>query len=92
MSTTNAAVTAPRERLSWKEICARYPDEWVVVAETVPDDDDESADIEFESALLLAHDTRRKEAYRLLAAHLAAHGGVGCYFTGKIRELSPRLR
>lgn len=90
MSTTNAAVAEPQERLSWKEICARFPDEWVVVADAAPDDDDESADVDFDSALLLAHHPRRKEAYGRLAAHLAAHGSVGCFFTGKIRALPPR--
>ncbi len=85
----NAAGAEPEERLSWKEICARYPDEWVMVAEIRPDDDQ---CVDFHSALVLGHHPRRKEAHRSMRDVLARYGSCGCFFTGKIRALPPRFQ
>jgi len=49
----------PPERLSWDEICQRYPDQWVVIAEM---DWAEDGCFEFGSALVIAHHKTRKEA------------------------------
>lgn len=84
----NAAVAEPHERLSWMEICARYPDEWVMVTDIQPDDDES---VEFDSALVLGHHPLRKEAHASMRDVLARYGSCGCFFTGKIRALPPRF-
>jgi len=44
-TTTNAVATMTTpERLTWDEICQRYPDEWVVVAEIQPVDETDETD------------------------------------------------
>ena len=92
MGTTNAAAAAPHERLSWTEICARYPDEWVMVTEIEPDEEDEDhVGIDFDSALVLGHHPLRKEAYRITKHLAATHPSGGCFFTGKIGPLPPRF-
>jgi hypothetical protein len=49
--------TRARERLTWNEICRRYPDEWVVLVETEWVND---TDFEFRSAVVVAHHNSRK--------------------------------
>jgi hypothetical protein len=54
-----------RERLSWAEICARCPDEWVVLVHVKHEDvgeDEESGEIE--SAVLLSHSKNRADCLR----------------------------
>ncbi|HEX2570540.1 MAG TPA: hypothetical protein VH877_13375 [Polyangia bacterium] len=61
MSTTEPASTQAPERLTWEEICARYPDEWVVLTEI---DFIEEDDEEFRTAVVLDHSKKRGEALR----------------------------
>jgi hypothetical protein len=51
------------ERLSWKEICARHPDEWVTLTDFEWQDDDEDNG-ELVSAVLLGHGHKRGESLR----------------------------
>jgi hypothetical protein len=76
------------ERLSWSEICERYPDEWVVVTNI---DRDNDTDLEFRAASVLGHFKRRKEASPRIKGALADHDDVGCYWTGEIRGPIPRF-
>lgn len=42
--------------MTWKAICARYPDQWVVLVDT---DWVDSHNFEFRSARVVGHDVRR---------------------------------
>jgi hypothetical protein len=75
------------EHLPWEEICARFPDRWVVLVEF--DRADES-DFNFTAKTLSHHATRREASPFVKAAH-ARYYGVGCFWTGEIRCPSPRL-
>lgn len=55
------SATPGRERLSWKEICARYPNEWVTMIELEWADGDEDSG-ELASAVVLGHGTKRGES------------------------------
>ena len=52
----NAATVS--EPLTWKQICERYPDEWVVLVEV---DWVNDTDFEFRSARVAGHGKTRKE-------------------------------
>ena len=69
------------ERLTWDEICRRYPDEWVVMAEIEWLNE---TDFEFETALVLAHHKTRKEVSPSVKAALRRWSGVGSFFTGRL--------
>lgn len=79
---TNAAATmnAP-ERLTWDQICRRYPDEWVVIAEM---DWVEDGCFEFGTALVLAHHKTRKETSPSVKEADQHYDEVGAFFTGRL--------
>ena len=71
--TTLKPTTAPpeaspqAERLTREEICARYPDEWVVLidADWICEEGEEIEDaVEFRTAVVLGHSKDRREASR----------------------------
>jgi hypothetical protein len=76
------------ERLTWKEICERYPDEWVVLVET---DWVNDTDFEFGTAEVLGHFKSRKEASPRIKAAFDRYEEVGSYWTGQIRGPIPRF-
>lgn len=99
-NTTNAVATmiAP-ERLTWDEICRRYPDEWVVVAEIQPvDETDEMNEtdemdemegvccvpIEDCTAIVVAHGKNRKNLSPEIKALQQQYPGLGAFFTGRL--------
>ena len=90
MMSTNEAPAIPYsfERLTWTEMCQRYPDEWVVMAEIEGDND---TDLDFGSALVLGHYKGRKEASPHIKAAFERHEDVSCFWTGKIRGPIPRF-
>ena len=88
MNATNAQVTETSERLSWSEICKRFPDEWVVLVDT---DWANDTDFEFGGATVIGHHKRRKDASPDVKAAFVDHVEVGCFWTGKIRGPVPRL-
>jgi hypothetical protein len=53
-----------RERRSWAEICARYPNEWVVLTEWEDEHEDEESDM-IVSAVVLGHAKTRGESLQL---------------------------
>lgn len=68
------------ERLTWAQICKRYPDEWVVMVETEWVND---RDFEFGTTLVLGHYKTRKEASPHIKAAFQHYRGVGSFWTGK---------
>jgi hypothetical protein len=77
----NLVTMGAMERLSWDEICRRYPNEWVVVI-----DGDWVRDRPFGlvSAIVWSHHQTRRDATPDAKAAIEARGEVGCFFTGKI--------
>lgn len=88
MSANEARLEAPAKRLTWKEMCERFPDEWVVIADA---DRVNDTDFEFGTALVLGHFKRRKEASPHIKLAFADYNEIGCYWTGKIRGPIPRF-
>jgi hypothetical protein len=76
------------ERLTWSEIRARYPDEWVVFVDA---DWMNETDFEFGSATVIAHHKRRKDASPDVKAARALDREVGCFWTGELRGPIPRF-
>lgn len=76
------AVIGDSERLTWGEICKRYPDEWVVFVDA---DWADETDFEFSSAAVIAHHKRRKDASPDVKAARAQGREVGCFWTGELR-------
>ena len=89
MSTNEArTVIGNSERLTWGEICKRYPDEWVVFADA---DWRNETDLEFGSATVVAHHKRRKDASPDVKAARARDREVGCFWTGELHGPIPRF-
>jgi len=80
--TRNAPATMhAHERLTWEEICQRYPDEWVVIAEM---DWVEDGCFEFGTAFVFAHHKTRKEASPSVKEADKHYDEVGAFFTGRL--------
>ncbi len=69
------------ERLTWDEICQRYPDEWVVLVEFERPDPD---DLAFDAAVVLSHHKTRKAASPDVKAALEHGQEAGSFFTGRL--------
>jgi hypothetical protein len=76
------------ERLSWEEICKRFPDEWVVLVDV---DWENDTDFTFGGAMVIGHHKRRKDASPDVKAAFEHHDEVGTFWTGKIRGPIPRF-
>jgi hypothetical protein len=78
----------PGERLSWSEICERFPDQWVVItgADWVND-----TDFDFGTAVVLGHFKTRKEASPHIKVAFHHHQEVGSFWTGKLSGPIPRF-
>jgi len=89
MSNESATASgANATRLSWDEICCRYPNQWVVVADA---DWVNETDFEFVTAEVIASHQRRKDASPDIKAGRALNREVGCFWTGEIRGPVPRF-
>lgn len=71
------------ERLGWPEICARYPDEWVVLGDIDWIDEDQG---EFRTATVLGHGKQRAEAMRAADPQLPAGRDFARLYTGEVRD------
>ena len=80
--------SATAERLTWDQICSRFPDEWVVLAET---DWTTGWGPEFGTAVVVAHYKRRKEASPYIKAVFERYPQIGCFWTGALRGALPRF-
>lgn len=76
------------ERMSWRQICARFPDEWVVIVEA---DWVDGHNFEFGTAWVFSHHESRRESSRRLGLACREFAHVGCFFTGQIRGPMPRF-
>jgi hypothetical protein len=70
------------EPLTWREICARYPDEWVALVEI---DWVNENDLDFRSARIVGHGKTRREPLAQARPLRARYDEVGHFFTGPIR-------
>jgi hypothetical protein len=82
------ALAATFDRLTWSEICDRFPDRWVVLADA---DWVNDTDFAFRSAEVIASHHRRSDASPDVKAVLARGRRVGCFWTGEIRGPVPRF-
>jgi len=89
MSTNTArnAIDNP-EKLTWDEICQRFPDEWVVLVDI---DWVNDRDFEFGTAAVIARHKRRRDASPEIKAIRARNVEVGCFWTGEIHGPIPRF-
>jgi hypothetical protein len=76
------------ERMSWREICETFPDEWVVLVDA---DWVDEHNFDFGTATVFAHRKTRRDATRDMGAACDAFKNVGCFFTGRIRGPMPRF-
>lgn len=83
MSAAEVLAPAISEPLTWDEICARYPDEWVCVVEI---DRIHSNGFEFRTARVIGHGKTRRASFdqaRPLREHYPL---VGHYYTGCVED------
>jgi hypothetical protein len=86
---TLAAAPDLTDPLTWKQICERYPDEWVALVEV---DWVNDRDFDFRSARVAGHGKRRKEPMIQAEPFRALYPTIGHFYTGRIRApLSPLL-
>jgi hypothetical protein len=64
--------------LTWSEVCAQFPDEWVVLVDTTWS---ESA---LATARVYTHCKRRREVSSALDRACGEFTNVGCFFTGRV--------
>jgi len=88
MRTNQARAEEAAPRITWKEMCDRFPERWVVIADASRTN---ASDFEFETGVVLGHFKRRKDALPQIKASFAHHGEIGCYWTGKVRGPIPRF-
>lgn len=70
------------EPLTWKEICARHPDEWVALVEI---DWVNENDLDFRSARVAGHGKTRRAPMAQARPLWARYDEIGHFFTGPIR-------
>ena len=76
------------ERLTWDQICSRFPDEWVVLVESDWANDQR---VELGTAVVIGHYKRRKEASPHIKAAFESYRQIGCFWTGALRGPVPRF-
>ncbi len=76
-----SAVPFTSEPLTWPEICARYPDEWVCLVEIGWQNE---TDFDFTTARVVAHGKTRKEPLVRSREVRAHYGEFGNFYTGKV--------
>ena len=76
------------EPMTWKQICERYPNEWVAIVEIEWEND---RDFDFRTARVIGHGTRR-EPYEQARVWRSRYESMGHYFTGKVQApLTPLI-
>ena len=86
MSQVQRVGDLPAERLSWDEICARYPGEWVCLVEADWIDEDH---IEFGTAVVAGHGPNRRDPLDQTRHLLSRYNEMVHEFTGPIRPARP---
>jgi hypothetical protein len=84
-----AEVLAPEisEPLSWAEICARHPDEWVCLVEI---DRIRPNAFEFRTARVIGHGKTRRAPVDQAMPWRDTYEFIGHYFTGRVTAKPPR--
>lgn len=72
------------ERMTWAQICVRFPDEWVVLIATEWLNED---DFEFGTAVVLGHGKVHDEVLRQTRPLRENVMDSGIFFTGRARAL-----
>jgi len=90
MSDAQLAAEPPlSEPLTWKQICERYPDEWVALVEI---DWVNDTGFDLRSARVAGHGKQRKEPMLQAAPLWARYHRIGHFYTGSARTpLTPLL-
>ena len=74
--------------MTWKQICERYPDEWVALVEI---DWVNDRDFDFGTARVIGHGSRRDQ-YEQARAWRSRYTSMGHFYTGRVRApLTPLL-
>jgi hypothetical protein len=85
MATLRTDAPAPstlRERLTWREICARYPNEWVVLVDLEHENDDD--DDQIVAGVVLGHSKNRADCLRETKALRPPGTHCAHLYTGEI--------
>jgi hypothetical protein len=69
--------TNTHQRLTWDEIVARYPNQWVFILEPEPD-----ASAGIRSGIVLKHDPDKHHLYRRINAEAPVSGTTTVTYTG----------
>lgn len=90
MATLSAPTIEPTisEPLTWAEICAAYPDQWVGLVEVVRNS---QVTLDVSSARVVSHGLNPGEVLRQLRPLRARYDDAAHYFTGRIRAPFPRF-
>jgi hypothetical protein len=85
MTVASSSGPAVSDPLTWEEICALYPDEWVVLVEV---DWVNDTDLDFRSARVAGHGKTRKEPLVQARPLQPRYPSMAHLFTGPIRAPS----
>ena len=87
MSAAEVLAPAISEPLSWAEICARYPDEWVCLVEMARVDPN---GFEFRTARVIGHGKTRRAPVEQAMVWRDHYALIDHYFTGRVLVRPPR--
>ncbi len=76
------------EPLTWAEICATYPDQWVGLVDVVRNSE---VALDLRSARVVSHGMNPGDVLRHLRPLRAHHHDAAHFFTGRIRAPFPRF-
>jgi len=80
--------TAVSEPLSWAEICATYPDQWVGLIDVVRNS---GVALDLRGARVVGHGVNPGDVLRQLRPMRAHHEDAAHFFTGRIQAPFPRF-
>jgi hypothetical protein len=87
MNTAEKIAPSISEPLSWAEICARYPDEWVSMVELEHDPNGAKS----RSGRVIGHGKTRRESLEQVHTWWKTYPVIGHFFTGKIKPPVPHF-
>ena len=86
MTDVETAAANMSEALTWTQICARYPEQWVVLVDVDwLETDEDNLTFEFRSARVAGHGTTRREPLVQARPLRARYQEMAHYFTGQVR-------
>lgn len=87
MSAAEVIAAEISEPLTWAEICTRYPDEWVCLAEM---DRLHPFGFAFRTARVIGHGKTRRDPVDQARSWRAHYSVIGHYYTGRVAVRPPR--